>query len=91
MDNHPKIFIMVFIGKAILPPLAEGGVPMDIKLNQAKDTLTIVLPYNSTDAAPVSSSGKSLLRASTGGNQAVAVDGRQIKVGVNVFETIPTS
>jgi hypothetical protein len=64
---------------------------MDIKLNQAKDTLTIVLPYNSTDAAPVSSSGKSLLRASTGGNQAVAVDGRQIKVGVNVFETIPTS
>jgi hypothetical protein len=64
---------------------------MDIKLSQDKKTLTIVLPYNGGDDAPVSSSGKSMLRASTGGNQAVAVDGRQIKVGVNVFETIPTA
>ena len=64
---------------------------MDIKLSQDKKTLTIVLPYNGGADAPVSSRGKSMLRASTGGNQAVAVDGRQIKVGVNVFETIPTA
>ena len=64
---------------------------MDIKLSQDKKTLTISLAYNAGDDAPVSSSGKSMLRASTGGNQAVAVDGKQIKVGVNVFETIPTA
>ena len=64
---------------------------MEIKLNQAKDTVTITLPYRAGDSAPLSASGKSVIRATTSGNQAVALDGKQIKVGVNLFETVPAT
>lgn len=54
------------------------------EVNEAEQTLTLVLPWD--DKGEVSSSGKSLVHATTKGNQAVAIqDGRQIKVGVNVY------
>ena len=62
---------------------------MDIKLNATKDQLTIVLPYNNSDDAPMSASGKSLKRASTSGNIQVALGDRTIMLGVNAFEKLP--
>ena len=42
---------------------------MKCQLNREKTELTIVIPYRNGDDAPTSSSGKSVIRASTNGNQ----------------------
>ena len=62
---------------------------MEVKLNQAKDTITITLPYNNSASAPISTSGKSMKRASTAGNIGVNLDGKIVQVGVNAFEKLP--
>ena len=60
---------------------------MKCELNRDKTEVTITLKYNAGDA-PLSSSGKSVIRASTGGNQPVALDGKQVRFGANIFEPV---
>lgn len=60
---------------------------LDVTLSKDKKSVTIVMPIDMTKNAPESQTGKSIKRASTGGNQAVALDGKQVKIGVNIFET----
>ena len=61
---------------------------MKATLNKDKNEITIVMPYDNGADAPKSTSGKSMKRASSGGNQAFSLDGRQVKIGVNAFETV---
>ena len=61
---------------------------MKCQLNREKTELTIVISYRNGDDAPTSSSGKSVIRASTNGNQPVALDGRQVRLGLNVLSLI---
>lgn len=61
---------------------------MKCSLNRDKTELTVVLPYLAGDDAKISQSGKSIIRATTSGNQPVALDGRQVRVGLNVFEIV---
>lgn len=54
-------------------------------LNKEKDELTIVLPANKKPVP--SASGKSLIVASSHGNQAttIVVDGKPVVIGVNAY------
>jgi hypothetical protein len=61
---------------------------MEVSLNRDKNQITITLPYKNGDDAPISSSGKSVIRSTTAGNQPVALDGKQVRVGVNVFQPV---
>jgi hypothetical protein len=61
---------------------------VNVTLNRDKSEVTITLPYKAGDDASISASGKSLIRASTGGNQPVALDGQQVRVGVNIFQPV---
>lgn len=45
----------------------------------------LILEIDMLDKPAASSSGKTLLLATTGGNQAVQVGGQIAKVGINVF------
>jgi len=57
-----------------------------IKNIEGKDTLIISMDYNSDGED--SKSGKTLVVASTRGNQAVALpDGTQLKIGVNCYKS----
>lgn len=55
------------------------------KLNAAKTELTITLPFTIASKAEQSASGKSLVLASTRGNQAISLDGAVAQMGVNVY------
>jgi len=59
---------------------------MKCELSADKKNLVITLPMEKPRA---SSSGKTLIVASSGGNQAttVQIDGKPVKVGVNAFIT----
>ena len=61
---------------------------MKVSLNKDKTVLLIEVPYNASDNATPSATGKSLTRASTRGNIAVALDGKQVMLGVNCYELV---
>tara|TARA_Y100000310_G_C20146161_1_gene562542 strand:+ start:237 stop:428 length:192 start_codon:yes stop_codon:yes gene_type:complete len=54
-------------------------------LNRDKTKITIVLDWKGKDTAPLSQSGKSVILASTNGNQPIVLDGIQVRLGANVF------
>jgi len=51
--------------------------------------LQIEVPYVTKDQANPSSSGKTLILATSGGNQPVSIDGEVVKIGVNAFVANP--
>ena len=58
------------------------------KLNAAKTEITITLPYTPPARAEMSASGKSLVLASTRGNQAISLDGAVANMGVNIYTKV---
>ena len=64
---------------------------MKATLNKDKTVLLVEIPYNASDNAPKSATGKSVTRASTRGNMAVALDGKQVMLGINCYELVKAS